>query len=206
MDSCAACTRPVRDRGFGRAHWLCRAHRKRHATRALGACPRTLTYTALLRLLVFTFPDEPTTTREFAARVMHVADVWGGAVGCRAILDMYGIRCKIRLTDRAVATRSDAVALLEPFVAFVFRVGNAEAGASCASVVRACYPCLIDPTCVRRMLSAERLLYHTRAERSDFLVMADLAVAMPRLDAHVIELIYLAYARAICRGKGTRAR
>jgi hypothetical protein len=202
--ACVACTRPVRDRRFGGAHWLCRAHRKRHATRALDT--RTLTYAALLLRLVFTFPDDAT-PREFAARVMHVADVWGGVVGRRTILDMYGLKGKVRLTELAVASRRDALSLLEPFVAFVLRLGTAEVAASCASVVRACYPCLIEPTCVRRMLSAERLLYHTRrhAESGGFLVMADLAVAMPRLDARVIETIYLAYARAICRGSETVA-
>jgi hypothetical protein len=194
--ACVACARPVRDRAFGGVHWLCRAHRKRHAN-ALGT--RTLTYTALLRHLVFTFSDDPTPC-EVAARVAHVAGVLGGAVGLRTILDMYGLRGKVRLTERAV---SDALTLLEPFVAFVFRFGSAEVAARCASVVRACYPGLIDPTCVRRMLRAERLLYHARhhAECGGFLVLADLAVAMPRLDAHVIETIYLAYARAISHRK-----
>lgn len=201
--ACVECSRPVRDRGFDGVHWLCRAHRKRHATRAVGS--RTLTYAALLRRLVFSFPDDPT-PREFAARVAHVADVWGGAVGRRTILDMYGLKGKIRLTDRAVASRSDALALFEPFVAFVFRFGSAEVAARCAAVVRAWYPLLIDPTCVRRMLSAERLLYHARrhAERGGFLVMADLAVAMPWLDARVLEVIYLAYARAIAQFNGEK--
>jgi len=193
MEACVACARPVCDGRFRGRHWLCRAHRRRHASRALAAYGSPPTLAALLRSVVFAFPVE-CGMRECEARVAHAAGVWGGTLPHKQVIDVYGLKGRVA-GPRAVVTRCEAAALLEPLVAFVFRcAAPPEVLAGCAGVVRAYYPALIDPTCVRRMLLAERILHHGRR---DFLVLADLAVALPQFDVHVRHTLYLAYARAI---------
>jgi hypothetical protein len=199
------CGKPTRDRLFRGTHWLCRAHRTQEGE----GVPDAVSETALLRALVFTFPER-CSRAEFVARMEFLAETWRARDKPRAVLCAHGLLGRVEVVTRG-APRAETADLVADMVAFVCRHAHLDGMGALVSIaaqkVAEWYPAFAEPAPGRApMLRTERMLYvvHAHTGARPFLVLADLAVALARIGrirvtADAVECVYRAY-RALVAG------
>jgi hypothetical protein len=191
---CVMCNR-ARD-GDALRHWLCRVHRIRRGKRT-----RVNTEAGLMARLVFDFP-ETCDLDELRERVNFICNAWNSANMIRYVTDAYGMHDAVQ---RAPLSYADVHGMLFALISFVCRhVCLCPAlRDACAERVRVWYPLLSCADTRKTMLRGERMvLVLARATGTkEFLVLADVVIALgPRL-RDAAELVYAAYVRALRKGR-----
>ena len=187
----------------GREFWRCAPHRAEHAVAALARGFES--ERDVLAALAFDFPDT-CTLDELAARLVFIANAWESPdtvayVACAHALESEALAA---LTALAPITHRDVLDLLESYLAFLVRHLHLRPGLATGILerVRAWYPYFVRPGDRAASLYAERILRlveRATGER-EFLVLADVALALrPRL-GDAAELVYAAYVRGIHAG------
>ena len=177
-------------------HWLCRVHRHRRGRRT-----REATEGGLLARLMFDFPPTLACSyEEMSDRMVFVCNAWNSVDMVQYVMDAYMV------PDQRLVPLSytDVHGLLFSFVSFVSRHLDACPGlrSACEDRVRCWYPLLVSPASRASMLHGERMLHVLeRATGSrDFLVLADVVLALGARLGDAAELVYAAYVREL-RGK-----
>jgi hypothetical protein len=156
----------------------------------------------LLARLVFDFP-ETCDFDELGERMNFVCNAWNASNMIRYVTDAYGMS---DVVQRAPLSYADVHCMLFALISFVCRHLGAcpHLRGACAERVRAWYPLLACADARKTMLYSERMvrvLEHATGTK-EFLVLADVVLALgPRL-RDAAELVYAAYVRAL-RGNRT---
>jgi hypothetical protein len=183
-----------------REFWRCEPHRAAHAVAALAR--GVATERDVLAALAFDFPDA-CALDEVAARLTFIANAWESPDTLLYVANAHAVDTGA-LAPLAPITHRDVHDLLESYLAFVARHFHLHPSLATGVLgrVRAWYPYLVRPGDRAAALYAERIL--RLVERAtgarEFLVLADVALALcPRL-GDAAELVYAAYLRGFHAG------
>jgi len=177
----------------GREFWRCAPHRAEHAAAALARGVES--ERDVLAALAFDFPDA-CKADELAARLTFIANAFESPDPVAYVARAHALDPEAR----ASITHRDVCDLLETYVACVARHLHIHSGLAAGLLgrVRAWYPYLVRPG-ARYAERTLRLVERATGER-EFLVLADVALALgPRL-GDAAELVYAAYVRGLHAG------
>ncbi len=181
----------------GREFWRCAPHRAEHGAGAIRA--GVASERELLARLAFDFPDE-CSLDELVARCTFVTNAWATHDKVAYVAAAHGVDVGA-LAPLAPIAHREVQDLLASFLAFVARHSRYGRGLALACVerLRSWYPVLVRVDSRASMLYGERIL--RTVERAtgtrEFLVLADVALALRGRIGDAVECVYAAYLRSV---------
>ena len=188
----------------GRAHWLCRTHRRERGRAFLARVRegRAVTESTVLGELVFLFPAWCATVDEFLGRFYAVARCWETQAPCVSVLKQHALFGKVRVVG--TMTRADVTDFVSRFASFTVSHARAYGWTrlvqTCADRVADWYPSLVASGPISAILDAERMVHCLPPKTRPCLVLADLVRALRSvLTRDAIECVFLRYIGLIRR-------
>jgi hypothetical protein len=185
-----------------REFWRCAPHRAEHGAAALRA--GIASERELLARLAFDFPDQCSLS-ELVARCTFITNAWAAPDKLAYVAAAHDVD-HAALAPLAPIAHRDVQDLLASFLAFVARHAHFSPRftSSCVERLRVWYPVLARADSRASMLYGERIL--RTVERAtgtrEFLVLADVALALRGRIGDAVECVYAAYIRSVRGANG----